>query len=118
MTARRTRRLNTARVARPSRTTRSAAATPPPAARPATSPATKSGSQTPTTNVYVYNTSGGLLGSWAAGSLPVNADVQGITTNGADIWIVDAKSDKVYRYASAASRLSGSQSAASSFSLN
>ena len=69
-------------------------------------------------NVYVYNTSGGLLGSWTAGSLPANADVQGITTNGTDVWIVDAKSDKVYRYTGAASRLSGSQNAASSFSLN
>jgi hypothetical protein len=69
-------------------------------------------------NVYVYNTSGGLLGSWSAGSLPANAEVQGVTTNGADVWIVDAKGDKVYRYTGAASRLSGSQTAASSFSLN
>ncbi len=69
-------------------------------------------------NVYVYNTSGGLLGSWSAGSLPSNADVQGITTNGTDIWIVDNKGDKVYRYTGAASRLSGSQTAASSFNLN
>jgi hypothetical protein len=44
--------------------------------------------------------------------------VEGITTNGTDIWIVDARSDKVYKYAGAASRLSGSQTAASSFSLN
>ncbi|HEY2414993.1 MAG TPA: Calx-beta domain-containing protein [Pirellulaceae bacterium] len=69
-------------------------------------------------NVYVYSKSGGLLGSWSAGSLPSNADVQGVTTNGTDIWIVDAKGDKVYRYTGAASRLSGSQNAASSFTLN
>jgi hypothetical protein len=69
-------------------------------------------------NVYVYNTSGGLLGSWTAGSLPKNANVQGITTNGTDVWIVDAQGDKVYRYANAANRLSGSQNAASSFALN
>jgi hypothetical protein len=50
--------------------------------------------------------------------LPSNADVQGVTTNGTDVWIVDAQSDKVYRYTAAASRLSGSQIAASSFSLN
>ncbi len=68
--------------------------------------------------VYVYDTNGTLLGSWTAGTLASNATPQGIATNGTDIWIVDARSDKVYRYASAASRLSGSQSAASSFSLN
>ena len=68
--------------------------------------------------VYVYNTSGGLLGSWTAGSLTANAQVEGIATNGTDIWIVDAKQDKVFKYTGAASRLSGSQNAASSFSLN
>lgn len=68
--------------------------------------------------VYVYNTAGGLLGSWSAGSLATNATVEGITTNGTDIWIVDAKSDKVFRYTGAASRLSGSQNSASSFPLN
>jgi hypothetical protein len=68
--------------------------------------------------VYVYNTSGGLLGSWTAGSLASNATVEGIATNGTDVWIVDARSDKVFKYAGAASRLSGSQNAASSFNLN
>ena len=68
--------------------------------------------------VYVYNTSGGLLGSWTAGTLPSKANVQGIATNGTDVWIVDAQSDKVYRYTGAATRLSGSQNAASSFNLN
>jgi hypothetical protein len=68
--------------------------------------------------VYVYNNSGLLLGSWTAGTLANNSAVQGIATNGSDVWIVDAKSDKVYRYTGAASRLSGSQNAASSFSLN
>jgi hypothetical protein len=69
-------------------------------------------------NVYVYSNSGALLGSWTAGTLATNATVEGITTNGTDVWIVDAKSDKVYKYAGAATRLSGSQNAASSFSLN
>jgi hypothetical protein len=68
--------------------------------------------------VYVYNNSGGLLGSWTAGTLATTATVEGIATNGTDVWIVDAKSDKVYKYANAASRLSGSQNATSSFSLN
>ena len=69
-------------------------------------------------HVYVYNNSGGLLGSWTAGSLTGSATVEGIATNGNDVWIVDARQDKVYRYANAAGRLSGSQNAASSFSLN
>ena len=68
--------------------------------------------------VYVYNTSGGLLGSWTAGSLAANATVEGIATNGNDVWIVDAKNDKVFRYTNAASLRSGSQNAATSFSLN
>ena len=69
-------------------------------------------------NLYIYNTSGGLMGSWTAGGLPSNATVEGITTNGTDVWIVDARQDKVFKYTGAASRLSGSQNAASSFSLN
>lgn len=68
--------------------------------------------------VYVYNTSGGLLGSWTAGTLAASATPEGIATNGTDVWIVDAKSDKVFKYTGAASRLSGSQNAASSFNLN
>lgn len=70
-------------------------------------------------NVYVYrNSDGALLGSWAAGSMPSNATPEGIATNGIDVWIVDSRGDKVYRYAGAATLLAGSQTAASSFSLN
>jgi len=69
-------------------------------------------------NVYVYDTSGGLVGSWAAGGLNAAAQVEGIATNGTDVWIVDAKQDKVFLYTGAASRLAGSQNAASSFALN
>src|SRR5262249_16289150 len=61
---------------------------------------------------------GSLLGSWTAGGLPKNAKPEGIATNGTDVWIVESSSDKVYRYAGAASRLSGTQAAASNFSLN
>jgi hypothetical protein len=68
--------------------------------------------------VYIYSASGALLGSWTAGSLANNATPEGIATNGTDIWIVDGKSDKVFRYTGAASRLAGSQNAASSFALN
>lgn len=67
--------------------------------------------------VYVYNNAGGLLGSWTAGTLASNATVEGIATNGTDVWIVDARQDKVFKYAGAATRLSGSQNAASSFNL-
>ncbi len=69
-------------------------------------------------NVYVYGNSGTLLGSWTAGTLSTKAVVEGIATNDTDVWIVDAYSDKVYKYTGAASRLTGSQNAASSFSLN
>lgn len=68
--------------------------------------------------VYVYNSSGVLLGSWTAGGLNAQAQVEGIATNGTDIWLVDNKQDKVFKYTGAASRLSGSQNAASSFNLN
>jgi hypothetical protein len=68
--------------------------------------------------VFVYNAAGAPLGSWTLGGLAGSAQVEDITTNGTDIWIVDAKSDKVFRYAGASSRISGSQNAASSFSLN
>jgi hypothetical protein len=68
--------------------------------------------------VYVYSPTGTLLGSWTAGSLANNATVEGITVWGNDVWIVDARQDRVYRYANAAGRLSGSQNAASSFPLD
>lgn len=68
--------------------------------------------------VYIYDVSGGLLGSWSAGTLASNATPEGIATNGTDVWIVDSRSDKVFKYAGAASRLSGTQNAASSFNLN
>lgn len=67
--------------------------------------------------VYVYNNGGVILGSWAAGGLTGNAQLTGIATNGTDVWLLDSSADKVYKYTGAASRLSGSQSAASSFNL-
>src|SRR5262249_38736634 len=68
-------------------------------------------------NVYVYDNHGVLLGSWAAAGLSRNAALTGIATNGTDIWLVDSSADKVYKFTGAASRVSGSQNAASSFSL-
>jgi hypothetical protein len=68
--------------------------------------------------VYVYDSgSGNLLGSWSAGGLSSSTQLTGIATNGTDIWLVDSSADKVYKYTGAASLLSGSQSAASSFNL-
>ena len=64
--------------------------------------------------VYVYDPSGALLGSWNAGGL---SQPEGIATNGTDVWIVDAGTDKVYRYTAAANLLAGSQNALSSFKL-
>jgi len=68
-------------------------------------------------NVYVYSSGGALLGSWSAGGLSSSAQLTGIATNGTDIWLVDSYTGKVYKYAGAASLLSGSQNAASSFAL-
>ena len=68
--------------------------------------------------VYIYDTSGALVGSWTAGGLQSNAALQGIATDGTDIWLIDAQTDRVYRYTGAAALTSGSQNAASSFGLN
>jgi sugar lactone lactonase YvrE len=67
--------------------------------------------------VYIYSNHGVLQGSWSAGGLSASAQLTGIATNGTDVWLVDSSADKVYKYAGAASRLSGSQNPASSFSL-
>jgi subtilisin family serine protease len=70
--------------------------------------------------VYVYNHSGALQGTaWTAGSLVSNATVEGIATNGTDVWIVDARQDRVYRYTQGANRhtFGGTLNAASSFAL-
>ena len=66
--------------------------------------------------VYVYDAvAATLLGSWAATSVNNPED---IATDGTDIWILDRSDDKAYRFAGAASRRSGSQSAVSSFDLH
>lgn len=68
--------------------------------------------------VSVFTSSGNLLGTWTAGSMGGNALPEGITVHGNDVWIVDQASDKVFKYAGAASRLSGTQAASSNFKLN
>lgn len=68
-------------------------------------------------NVYVYTSAGVLEGSWRAAGLPWNALPEGIATDGTNIWIVDNRSDRVFYYPAAASRLSGSQSPRTNFAL-
>lgn len=66
-------------------------------------------------NVYVYDAAGVPKGGWSAGGLNQPQD---ITTDGTDIWIVDDAKDRVFRYAGAATRTSGSQNPSGSFPLN
>ncbi len=69
--------------------------------------------------VFKYNLSGSALGSWTID--PANTNPTGITINPNnvnDVWIVDNGTKKVYDYANAASRTSGSQNAAATFALN
>ncbi|MEQ1824524.1 MAG: LamG-like jellyroll fold domain-containing protein [Pirellula sp.] len=65
--------------------------------------------------VYVYRASDNvLLGSWTASGLQ---QPEGITTNGTDIWILDGKLGRVFKYAGAASTTSGTSKSTSNFSL-
>ncbi len=69
--------------------------------------------------VFKYSLSGSSLGSWSID--PTDTHPTGITidpTNVSNIWIVDNGTDKVYQYTAAATRTSGSQSAAATFTLN
>ena len=68
--------------------------------------------------VFKYTLAGALLGSWTIDA--GNANPTGITldpTSVNHLWIVDSGTDWVYRYDDAASRTSGSQSAAAIFAL-
>jgi hypothetical protein len=65
--------------------------------------------------VYVYDAAGTSLGYWKAKGL---STPEGIASDGTDLWIVDRGKDRVYRFAGAANRTSGSASASSSFALN
>jgi hypothetical protein len=65
-------------------------------------------------NVFVYDASGGLLGSWKATSLKKPT---GITVVGNDVFVVSNKTDSVLRYAGAAALTSGSAAPTSSFAL-
>jgi hypothetical protein len=64
--------------------------------------------------VFVYDADGTPRGVWALSGLNQPQD---ITTDGTDIWIVDAAKDRVYHYEGAASRTSGAEEPSSSFAL-
>lgn len=65
--------------------------------------------------VYVYDDAGGFLGRWTAiGPSRVN----GIATDGTDVWILDHKLDTVFHYAGAAASLTGDIEATDSFALH
>jgi RHS repeat-associated protein len=67
-------------------------------------------------HVYVYDTDGEtLLGRWDAKDV---RDPEGIATDGTDIWIVDRRGDRVYRYAGGAAWTGGTHKATDSFKLN
>lgn len=68
--------------------------------------------------VYVYDVHGSVLGSWTATGLSSTAQLEGVATNAADVWLVDNKTDTVLRYSKSAGRLSGSQSYDFGFYLN
>ncbi|HUG89745.1 MAG TPA: FG-GAP-like repeat-containing protein, partial [Planctomycetaceae bacterium] len=65
--------------------------------------------------VYVYDAAGNSLGYWKAKGL---STPEGIASDGTDIWIVDRGTDRVYRFAGAAGRTSGTVSPTSNFRLN
>ena len=69
--------------------------------------------------MYVYDTSGEVLGSWSID--PTNTSPTGIaidpTGASQSIWIVDISKGRVYEYANARSLTSGSQSAETFFAL-
>jgi murein DD-endopeptidase MepM/ murein hydrolase activator NlpD len=70
--------------------------------------------------VYVYSTLGASLGYW---TLPtVNTSPVGITLDptgtSKSLWVVDDTTDRVYEYADARVRRSGTQAAAVTFTLN
>ncbi len=66
--------------------------------------------------VYVFDTdSGSQRGRWDAVGPRIGT---GITTDGTDVWIVDAWRNRVYRYEDAASATDGRHTASETFRLN
>ncbi len=70
-------------------------------------------------SVFRYSTSGVLEGSWTIGA--GNPSPRGITldpTNVNHLWIVDSSTDRVHQYDGATSRVSGTQTASTTFVLS
>ena len=67
--------------------------------------------------VVVYDANFQEVDFWTAWGLPSNAQPEGITTSGDDVWILDNKSRKVYMYAGAAIVSDAEHTASSSFSV-
>jgi hypothetical protein len=65
--------------------------------------------------IYIYDDQQKLLGKWQANGIE---HVAGITTDGTDIWLVDWKTDAIYRFAGGCSRLTGKANATSTIRLN
>jgi hypothetical protein len=66
--------------------------------------------------VFKYTLTSTLLGSWSIDSRDTHPTGIAIDpTDVSNIWIVDNGTDEVYQYTAAATRTSGSQSAAASF---
>ena len=70
-----------------------------------------------TDKVFKYTLGGSLLGSWTLTGVTNPTGITLDPANPSDVWIVDASADKVFQYTAAASRTSGSQSAAATFAL-
>src|SRR5262249_34323965 len=65
--------------------------------------------------VTVQESDGALLGWWRAEGLQAPV---GVSSDGSDVWVVDAGSKQVLRYAGATALLAGSSVAASRFALH
>ena len=73
--------------------------------------------------VFVYNATGGVLGSWALD--PANGDASGVTLtpgdpmgNSGDLWVLDRADKLVYRYAGGRAFTGGSRTAADTMKLS
>jgi hypothetical protein len=64
--------------------------------------------------VYVYDNNGNSLGTWTAGGV---RQAEGITTDGVNIWIVDARDNRTLYYADAAQATTGTIQPTSTFTL-
>src|SRR4029079_6596688 len=67
--------------------------------------------------VYVYDANFQPIDFWAANGLPNANQVEGISTAGTDVRILDAKSDKVFKFTNGVLDTNGDKTASGSFKL-